>query len=70
MFQQWALFVAIEANQGRGFTMLRGLIAFAAGLALTSCSLLGGTPEQELDDLIVGVHYVGINVSDIEASAE
>lgn len=50
--------------------MFRAVIAIAGAFALTGCSLLGSNPEQELDDLIVGVHYVGITVSDVEASAE
>ncbi|WP_172970187.1 VOC family protein [Erythrobacter sp. THAF29] len=29
---------------------------------------MGSAPEQELDDLIVGVHYVGITVPDVEDS--
>ncbi|MDJ0644008.1 MAG: VOC family protein [Erythrobacter sp.] len=50
--------------------MLRGLLAVAASAALTGCGLLGEAPEQELDDLIVGVHYVGVTVPDVEASAQ
>ena len=50
--------------------MLRGLLALAASAALTGCGLLGQAPEQELDDLIVGVHYVGVTVPDVESAAE
>lgn len=49
--------------------MMRGLLALSGALALAGCGLLGGQPEQELDDLIVGVHYVGISVPDVETSA-
>lgn len=49
--------------------MFRGILALAGAVALTGCSLLGSQPEQELDDLILGVHYVGITVPDVEASA-
>lgn len=50
--------------------MLRGLIALTAALALAGCGIMGSAPEQELDDLIVGVHYVGISVPDVEAAAQ
>lgn len=50
--------------------MLRMLLSVIGAFALSGCSLLSGTPEQEFDDLIVGVHYVGIAVEDIEASAQ
>lgn len=49
--------------------MKRGVIAFGLTLALSACGLLSGPPEQELDDLFIGVHYVGVTVPDIEASA-
>ena len=49
--------------------MLRGLFALAGAVALSGCSLIGAQPDQELDDLIVGVHYVGIVVPDVESSA-
>ena len=50
--------------------MFKGILALGFAAALTGCSLLGSEPEQELDDLILGVHYVGITVPDVEASAE
>ena len=50
--------------------MLRATIALSGALALAGCSLFGSAPEQELDDLIIGVNYVGISVADVEASAE
>ncbi len=50
--------------------MIKRMLALAGALALSGCSLLGSAPEQELDDLIVGVHYVGISVPDVEASAQ
>ena len=49
--------------------MFRGILALAGAVALSGCSLLGSQPEQELDDLILGVHYVGITVPDVDASA-
>ena len=50
--------------------MLKALLAVAASAALAGCSMLGDPPEQELDDLIVGVHYVGVAVPDVEAAAK
>jgi catechol 2,3-dioxygenase-like lactoylglutathione lyase family enzyme len=49
--------------------MIRGLLVLWSAVALAGCGLFGEQPEQELDDLIVGVHYVGISVPDVEASA-
>ncbi len=49
--------------------MIRGMLALAGAVALSGCGMLGSEPDQELDDLITGVHYVGVSVPDIEASA-
>lgn len=46
------------------------MLALAASAVLAGCGVFGETPEQELDDLIVGVHYVGIAVSDVEKAAQ
>ena len=45
--------------------MLKHALALAGALALLGC----GQPQQELDDLITGVHYVGVAVPDVEAAA-
>ncbi|WP_108788177.1 VOC family protein [Erythrobacter sp. Alg231-14] len=50
--------------------MIRTLMTVAGCLALSGCDLPGGVPEQEIDDLITGVHYVGISVPDVEAAAQ
>lgn len=50
--------------------MVRGVLALVASMALGGCSLLFGPPEQELDDLVIGVHYVGVSVADVDASAQ
>ena len=48
---------------------VRALVfSLASTLALSGCSMLGSAPEQELDDLIVGVNYVGVTVADLESS--
>ncbi len=49
--------------------MLRGFFALTASIVLAGCGILGNTPEQELDDLIVGVHYVGVSVADVDKAA-
>ena len=49
---------------------LRRVAIFAAIPLLGACGLIGGAPEQELDDLIVGVNYVGVSVDDVDASAD
>jgi len=49
--------------------MIRALAALALALGVSGCGLTGSAPEQELDDLIVGVHYVGVTVADVDASS-
>lgn len=50
--------------------MLKTLLPIAASFALAGCGLLGSNPEQPLDDLFVGVNYVGLTVADIDASSD
>ena len=45
--------------------MLKHAFALAGALALLGC----GQPQQDLDDLVTGVHYVGVAVPDVEAAA-
>ncbi|WP_209348206.1 VOC family protein [Pontixanthobacter sp. CEM42] len=51
-------------------TNLRTAMAMVTIPLLAACGLVGGAPEQELDDLIVGVNYVGVSVADVDASTE
>lgn len=46
-------------------------VAIAAALALSGCSLIGGSapPEVEPDDVILGVGFVGVQVDDVEAAS-
>lgn len=48
--------------------MRKVITGLAAALLLGGCSLIASNPEQELDDVFVGVNYVGVVVDDLEAS--
>jgi len=49
--------------------VFKRILGLAAAASLGGCSLLGSAPEQKLDDVFVGVNYVGVSVADAEASA-
>ena len=49
--------------------MFRAVAALALALGVSSCGVMGSAPEQELDDLIIGVHYVGVTVDDVDAAS-
>lgn len=49
--------------------ILRAALLSVVSLSLVGCGLVGGDPEPiEFDDLIRGVNYVGVSVSDINAT--
>jgi len=49
---------------------VKRVLSLAACAFLGGCSLLASNPEQELDEVFVGVNYVGVAVADVETAAK
>lgn len=49
--------------------MWKIIAGLTAALLLSGCSLIASNPEQELDDVFIGVNYVGVVVDDLDSAA-
>ncbi len=58
-----------ESGSMEGQSVWRNISLLAAGLLLSGCNLLASNPEQELDDVFVGVNYVGVVVDDLDSAS-